>query len=221
MGAKAVDIVGERFGRLVVLAKSASRRVANGTIGRSLCKCDCGVTKIIDNHNLRGGRSTSCGCGTLEASRRACRTHGHTSHHKTSRVYRTWQGIKDRCTNKAKRSYARYGGRGIVVCDRWSESFESFLADMGMPPSESHSIDRIDNDSNYEPGNCRWATSKEQMNNFSRNRWLTIDGEKSTIAQWSERSGIKPLVILKRIQRGWSHEDAVYTPLLRSQEASC
>ena len=122
-----------------------------------------------------------------------------------TRIYNIWINMLDRCKNKRP----NYGERGIVVCDRW-KSFETFYADMGDPPTKRHSIDRIDVNGNYEPGNCRWATRIEQARNTTRNTILELDGEKYTIAKWAEITGIKPATICKRIYAyEWSIEDAL------------
>lgn len=121
-----------------------------------ICRCDCGNTKIISQGNLRAGTTRSCGrqCKKKEILRIRYFTE-----------YQCWQNLKGRCLNKNVKNYPSYGGRGIKVCERWMNSFKNFLDDMGSKPSKSHSIDRVNNDGNYEPNNCRWATSKEQAGN--------------------------------------------------------
>ncbi|HEY9737554.1 MAG TPA: hypothetical protein V6D06_14770 [Trichocoleus sp.] len=121
--------------------------------------------------------------------------------------------MKSRCHNPNNAAYDRYGGRGIVVCDRWRESFENFYADMGPRPSEQHSIDRINNDGNYEPGNCRWATDKQQSRNTRRNRLLTYNGETLFLDEWAERLSISKHTLQTRLWRGWSVEEAFETPI--------
>jgi hypothetical protein len=149
---------------------------------------------------VRRGETRSCGCD------KKSRTHGMT-HFST---FKSWQSMKDRCENSSNIGYARYGGRGIAVCARW-QSFENFLADMGERPAGT-TIDRIDNDGNYEPGNCRWATQVEQSNNRSSSRLLTHKGETMTVAEWAERTGMKHATILHRLNRGWSVSDALDKP---------
>lgn len=140
---------GQRFKRLVV-----ERREGTNTHGEAmwLCRCDCGKTTSASTHNLRRGSSKSCGC--------LRKPHGLAD----SSTWKTWKAMRQRCSNPRSREFVRYGARGIKVCERW-QSFANFLADMGERPSETHSLDRIDNDGNYEPGNCRWATVKEQSEN--------------------------------------------------------
>lgn len=138
--------------------------------------------------------------------------HGFARLGKVKQIYSLWCRIKDRCNNPNKQHYERYGGRGIKVCERWQNSFENFLEDMGERPSEKHSIDRIDVNGDYCKENCRWATKKEQANNTSTNKFLLIDGQLKTIAQWSEIYGVKQCIISKRIIRGWNPNIAVKMP---------
>jgi hypothetical protein len=122
----------------------------------------------------------------------------------------------DRCTDSKRHDWHRYGGRGITVCQRWRNSYESFFADMGPRPSPQHSIDRIDNDGNYEPGNCRWATTLEQGSNKSNNRLLTFDGQTLTIAQWARKLGIPVGTLNLRISHyNWPVERALTQPVRR------
>jgi hypothetical protein len=123
--------------------------------------------------------------------------------------YWIWSGIKNRCLNPKDTHFGRYGGRGIVICDRWKDDFATFLADVGPRPSAAHSIDRIDFNGNYEPGNCRWATWVEQQRNRSSNRLLTVAGETMCVASWSERTGVRQVTIIRRLILGWSDERAV------------
>lgn len=127
--------------------------------------------------------------------------------------YRSWMGMKDRCYNEKNKKHHRYGGRGISVCERWRNSFEDFLNDMGPKPSKDASIDRIDNDKGYSPENCRWATQKEQQNNRGNNALLTCHGETLTISQWAMRSEVSEDTIFARKKLGWTDEDAISKPL--------
>ena len=121
---------------------------------------------------------------------------------------KSWEAMLNRCRSNKHVHYNDYGGRGIAVCDRWL-LFENFLADMGSRPSKNHSIDRIDNNGNYEPGNCRWATRIEQHRNKRSNRHITAMGETHTLAGWAERTGLLKQTIRMRLERGWPDEDAV------------
>jgi len=126
--------------------------------------------------------------------------------------YTSWQGMKNRCFNPNYHRYSDWGGRGITVCDRWL-NFENFLADMGTKPSPKHSLDRIDNNADYSPENCRWATKAEQDNNRRSNRLITIACVTLTIAQWAKKTGFNANVIHDRLKDGWSEFDAVMTPI--------
>ena len=152
-----IDITGLRFGMLVVLKKDESphRKL------RWWCKCDCGVTKSVDGSSLRGRRSTSCGCQRRDKLSESSITHGRSG----TREYRIWKNIKARCLNKNLPTAQHYSGRGISMCAEWENSFVKFFMDMGPIPSQKHSIDRIDVNGNYEPGNCRWATQQTQARN--------------------------------------------------------
>lgn len=130
-----------------------------------------------------------------------------------TRVYQIWRGIKSRCLNPNVKQYQDYGGRGISVCERWM-IFDNFYADMGEPPAEM-SIERINNDDGYHPGNCKWATRTEQGRNQRRNRIIAVDGVSMTMTEWGERVGLKPATIWLRIEKGWSERDAVLTPKLK------
>lgn len=127
------------------------------------------------------------------------------------KVYRAWAGMIQRCTNKNYHHYDCYGGRGIKVCDRWMESFENFLEDMGEPPTLRHSIDRIDNDKGYCKGNCRWATSKQRLRNTRKNLMITHDKQTFCLAEWSDRTGIAKHSISQRLGQGWSMEKIINT----------
>ena len=136
-------------------------------------------------------------------------------------AYHSWQGMKGRCYNPNNNRYQYYGARGITVCARWFDSYLNFLEDMGNPPTDKHSIDRIDTNGNYEPSNCRWATSKEQANNRRKSRkhkihkdalTLTCNGVTKTVAEWLKESSVGKNAIRERLKRGWSHEDTIFKP---------
>jgi len=179
-----LDVVGKRFGRLVVLQRASAIGSKNVMW---LCQCDCGETTTGAAANL-GKTKFSCGCLQKEVARksmsgnRLARTGLHGKSHYPE--WGVWSRMKDRCYNTNNEKYHRYGGRGITVCDRWLNSFEDFLDDMGRRPSKRYSIDRIDNDGNYEKSNCRWTTMAIQRRNNSTIHWVTINGTKLCLKDW-------------------------------------
>lgn len=163
------DIRGERFGRLIALKLGVPRRKPSGRQERTwLCACDCGKKTIAWQTALTTGNTRSCGCLHREIGRVALTKHGKTN----TRIFRIWSGIKSRCLNPRCPAWKHYGGRGITLCERW-RSFENFYADIGDAPL-GLSIDRIDNDKGYEPGNVRWATSLEQARNRRPTKWPRV-----------------------------------------------
>lgn len=205
---------GDRFSRLVVIRELEQSSTPNGTVVRRVeCRCDCGRVKAVRLMNLRSGKTKSCGCLAKElAVERGHRFGGRKKHGWTGTAeYRIWLGMKSRCADLEN---AGYGGRGIRVCERWEESFPAFLEDMGPRPSPEHSIDRYpDNNGNYEPGNCRWATPFEQARNRRNSVILEFDGRRMWVSEWAAELGVPVQRIFKRLKRRWSAEDTLKKPV--------
>ena len=206
-----IDLVGQRFGRYLVISRAENK------CGKTHwnCMCDCGKSKSVYAGSLRAGTSTSCGCQRDEETSRRNFKHGvaagcHAA--QPPRTYNCWRNMKARCQNPKNPKYPVYGGRGITVCESW-QTFANFYADMGDCPAK-HSIDRIDNDGNYEPSNCRWATDGQQGSNKSTNTNLTFNGKTMTVSEWAREIGIHHTTILQRIYRsGWCVEKALTEPV--------
>lgn len=198
----AIDLKGQRFGRLVVIEEA--ERTGRKTYW--LCKCDCGSFVKVPTASLNNGHTKSCGC--LQRSK--VTIHGK----KNTKLYKVWNSMKGRCFNTNHRAYKNYGGRGITVCDEWKDDFLCFYNwSMANGYQEGLSIDRENNDGNYEPSNCRWTTSKVQRNNSRQNRYIEFEGESHTIAEWAEIKGINRLTLWDRIaRRGWTVERSLNTP---------
>lgn len=198
---RAIDIIGQRFGKWLVLSRDGLK---NGSHAFK-CKCDCGTIRAVSGSTLRAGISLSCGCvGNAKTSKRNFK-HG---------LYRipergVWCQMIQRCENPKYDVYNYYGGRGIKVCKRWRKSFLSFIQDMGRRPSENHSIDRKDNNGDYEPGNCHWATKVEQSNNRRSNRFIEACGLTLTLKEWSVKNGIPESTIWCRLRSEWPTDKAV------------
>lgn len=206
MGRPLIDISGRRYGRLVVVSRGRKGQ------GRSywLCRCDCGAEKEIAASTLKNGNTKSCGCLNKEvaSSQNQIRkmTHGLSG----TPIYTVWQSMIRRCCDAKVKMYPRYGGRGIRVCKDWMGSFESFFewaAANGY--RRGLTIDRKDNDGDYCPQNCRWATPLEQGNNRSNNRLITIGCVTKTASQWAHENNIPPTRFLQRLNLGWDPERAL------------
>lgn len=212
------DLTGEVFGRLTCIRDVGRNSYCNVLW---LCKCSCGNEVVVRGHNLKTGHTSSCGCLPRELLRERRRTHGLSKDEdgNTPRLCTIWNGMKKRCLNPNHKFYHCYGGRGITVCDEWRTNHQAFH-DWAMANGyrEDLTIDRIDNDGNYEPGNCRWATHQMQHRNMSTNRLITHDGETKSLAEWSKLLGINYDGTYARLRRGWSPEKALTAPVMRHED---
>lgn len=206
---RAMDLTGQRFGRLTVESRAENDRSGHSAW---LCRCDCGKTTIARGSHLKEGYIQSCGCIAKERLKERSTKHGleHT------RTYRIWKDMLSRCYNPKNNRYHRYGGRGITVCPEWKDNIQNFHNwAMQNGYRDDLTIDRINNEGPYSPENCRWVTHKEQLNNTSRNRRVTINGITKTVAQWSEETGTNRRTIEYRLDHGWPPEKAVKEPVKR------
>ncbi len=208
-----IDMTGWRFGSLHVLEFSHS----NGDHAWWRVGCDCGATRAACGHTLRRGLIRSCGPGCPYYPRRV---HGHTVSRQETAEYRAWRCMKRRCSEPKRENYPWYGGAGISVCPQWLNSFETFLADVGPRPSPRHSIDRIDNAGNYEPGNVRWATKREQNLNRRMTVNISFGGVTRSRVEWAELIGLPYNTLRNRQMHGWPLEKALTTPA-RKKKAAC
>ena len=202
---RAVDIAGQKFGRLFVLGPI--KQTANSSIVWR-CQCDCGNIADVLGGSLRDGKTQSCGCYNRESSRERVYSHGM----KGTRIYRIWNAMKARCKYPSSPSYENYGARGVSVCQQWQDSFEDFhfyVAQLPHFDEDGYSLDRIDNDGNYEPGNIKWSTRAEQSSNKRNNLLITFNGKTQCVAAWSREVGVPTGTIAYRIRHGWPIERAL------------
>lgn len=214
------DMAGRHFGHVTVERLAHHRGQAFWWV---LCDCRSTPPFVVGGWRIRK-ETPPVRCS--ECLRRAVgersTTHGATRATRAGRItpeYRIWASAIQRCTNPLASNFRHYGNRGITICPRWRASFVDFLADMGPRPSARHSLDRIDSNGHYEPGNCRWATPRTQQRNRRNTRWLTVRGERDSLAAWAERFSITVSRIHQRLKLGWSEEEAVVTPI-RAQRAT-
>ena len=203
-----IDITGQKFNKL-----TAIERLENGSGGVPiwLCKCDCGNFTRVRGSNLKNGSVKSCGCMLKNGT---TTTHG-LSH---SKIYNIWNGMKARCSNPKSCSYKRYGARGISVCDDWKNSFENFYSwSIQNGYGDNLTIERIDNDGNYCPENCKWVSRKEQCRNRRTNVIFEYMGEKHILIEWCEILNLDYKFIHNRIYKmGWSFEKSISTPKMNN-----
>lgn len=193
------DIIGKRFNMLTIIGQGGRERGER----TYLCRCDCGKLRTLRASRIVRGEQQSCGCLRQK--------HGWCHANRRSREWLTWSSLKGRCENPKCAGYERYGARGIVICERWRNSFANFISDMGMCP-EGFQIDRIDNDGNYEPSNCRWVNRRQNMNNRSCSRRIKIDGIERGLAEWCEIFHAPYSRTRQRISRGWDPIKALKEP---------
>jgi hypothetical protein len=202
-----MNLKGKRFGYLLVVQLDhKSKDMANYW----LCKCDCGKEKLVQTSNLNSGRTQSCGCKKGELISLNVSSHGFCKT-KCAPEYYAWSAIKQRCLNPKSKEYFRYGGRGIKVCARWERSFVNFIRDMGERPKGT-SIERKNNNGNYEPSNCVWADKFAQANNTRKNRYIQYDEKRITVQQLANLTCIPYHILSYRIRHNWSVKKAITTP---------
>ena len=202
------DLTGKRFGRWTVLSKASSSGKDYKT--RWNCVCDCGTKAIVQAGNLLSGASVSCGCYLKEITGNRSRTHGDGY---GVRLYRIWMGMRQRCNNPNAEKYPIYGERGIKVCLEWNNSYPAFKEwALNNGYAENLTLDRIDNDGDYCPQNCRWLNNKDQCNHKRNNVCITYKGVTKTISQWAEDIGISKSSLAQRKRDGWTDEECIETP---------
>lgn len=199
--------VGVTFGKLRIIGPGRKE----GPQWLVKVQCECGVIKDVYKNTLKKKAVIkSCGCEQRVTLAKLMRKHGHAVHTSTSREYSSWKSMKARCDSSKSPEYRNYGGRGIIICERWRH-FANFLADMGPRP-EATSLDRIDVNGNYEPTNCRWATATEQAQNTRRSHIIEYNGVRQCLTQWALQYHVHPVVLYSRLKRGMSMEQALSTP---------
>jgi hypothetical protein len=207
------NLQGEKFGRLTpieILPERVQGRVA------WLCECECGARLSVESVRLTSGNTKSCGCYRVDRGvthGKSTRTHGAWSGNRPTPEWTAWSQMRYRCERPTHAQWLDYGGRGIAVCQRWRDSFEAFLSDMGPRPTPRHSIDRIDNDRGYAPGNCRWATASEQNKNRRERQpvivSVTIDGETLSLDLALARYGVHRRTFYARVRAGSTIAEAL------------
>lgn len=193
-----LDLTGIKHGRLTPI-----ERIGKTNHGVTLwrCICECGKETTTQQGSLRNGRAKSCGCYAQEKRL----THGRSR--TSDPTYQSWNHMKDRCRNKNHVAYPRYGGSEVTVCDRWLD-FDNFVADMGNRPLGT-TLDRLNRQGNYEPGNCAWKTPKEQANNRKSSRLITFNGITKSLTDWAASCGVKDTTLAYRLDNGWPIEEAI------------
>lgn len=205
------DLSGQSFVRLTAIEQVRDDR--GSLVWR--CSCICGGEARVRAYRLKSGHTKSCGCIAREAAvinGRKATKHGLTSGGVIASEYTVWRGMLARCYYPASPSFARYGAKGIAVCDRWRRSFAVFYEDVGPRPSLQHTLDRLDNSRGYSPDNCRWATRREQANNKTTNRRIAWGDREMTLREWADVLGLRYGMLLQRFAKGWPPERAFTEP---------
>jgi hypothetical protein len=206
---------GDRFGRWTIV--EVAPRVKPMGNRRFICRCDCSSVKTVAAQSLTHGHTTSCGCRRKEVSRDRLTTHGFTAHP----LYYIWKAMIFRCESNSHRSFHRYGGRGIGVCDEWRRDINAFAAYVGNRPSKKHSLERLDNDKGYEPGNVVWATRRVQQQNTCRNVWLDTCRGRMLAIEVARIAGVSSIkVVTDRHRRGWLGEELFSPPREKGRRKS-
>ncbi len=198
---KIIDLTGKKYNRLTVVSFDFKK----GTNYNWNCICDCGNSISVRSNSLKDGNTKSCGCLYNESRKTINLKHGEANN---SKEYKAWLSMKRRCLDSNDKRYHDYGGRGIIICHQWVNSYETFLKDIGRAPSIKHSLDRIKVNGNYNPRNCKWSTVIEQQNNMRSNVIITYNDKTQTLAQWCRELGLKYGTIRTRLSRGWSIQDS-------------
>lgn len=206
---KSKNLINERFGRLLVVKKAYAQN-------KKLyweCICDCGKTVFVNTSNLKTNRTQSCGCLKIDVLLQRSRKHNQ----RHTKLYEVWKSIKQRCLNPKNKAYHNYGGRGITICDEWANDFNSFYEwSMENSYKEGLTIDRINNNGNYEPSNCRWTTKIVQCNNTRVNNYVTINNETKSLADWCRYYNVSYSLVSQRIYKfHWDKIKALTTPVKR------
>lgn len=196
------DLTGKKFNKLTAIKLS---HIKEKHTAYWEWICDCGKIKVIIGSNVAKGYTKSCGCINKRTT-----THGYSRARLPE--YKAWGSIKERCYNPNHKSYKRYGGRGIFMCDEWRNDFLRFYSDMGRKPTPQHSVERIENDKGYYKENCKWGLPIEQNNNTRSNKYLTHNGETLTYMQWAHRLGFNRMLIKNRLNLGWDVVRILTTP---------
>lgn len=194
-------MLNKKFSRLLVIARNGSNKHRESLW---TCLCDCGATLDVPRQHLKSGNTRSCGCLQREEAKEKHTKHGLNG----TPVHGAWRHMHDRCRTEKNKEFKNYGGRGISVCKEWS-SFEVFFADMGHPPTPNHSLDRVENDSDYSKNNCRWATPTEQSMNRRVARLVSISGVTKPLTAWARELGLKPDTVFSRLAYGWTDYEAL------------